>query len=188
MYTSQQYLEELQIIQRVQGQGLKPDIKKVRHIDKLKSLGLPSNKCVIVSSGVLALYGIRQNDDLDISVTKDLFFKVLRLAGYKVKLYNATKESWFPTNYPVCQLFDGDIEIGFRSFTAPVPQLIEEANNVKGVNFLNLNRLIEWKKAINRPKDLKDIKNLKKVFNVIPSDNIVKNIVGFDSPINRKVY
>ena len=135
------------------------NIKRVNHLNELKLLNLPKDQFVIVSSGVMSLFGIRENDDIDISVTKKLFWYVLKQSKFHMQFYKkADENSFFPSNYPICRFFDGSVEIGFRTFTAPIQNLIDSAYNIDGYNFLNFERLIQWKLAINRPKDINDIK------------------------------
>ena len=134
------------------------DIRRVNHIDKLEKLGLPKNKYVIVSSGVMALYGIRENDDLDISVTPDLIYRILKMTKFNVKMYKAKEDHHIFPLFPICRLFDGKIEIGFRTFISSIHQLIRDATSYKGHLFLSFDHLINWKKDIGRKKDLDDIK------------------------------
>ena len=45
-------------------------------LERVKSLGLPDKQFVVMGSAILELKGIRQANDLDIMLTKDLFWKL----------------------------------------------------------------------------------------------------------------
>lgn len=45
-------------------------------LQKIKELNLPSDQYVIIGSGTMDVLGIREAQDIDISVTKELFNKI----------------------------------------------------------------------------------------------------------------
>lgn len=141
----------------LQEKKLEANLKNVNHIDQFLSLGLPKNKCLIMSSGVMALFGIRKNRDLDIVVTKDVFNK---LKNNNKLVYSHRRLS----DNPSYQSLDGNIEFygTMWPFKKSVEYYLKKAIVIKGVRFLPLRTVIKWKNKLRRPKDKADIGLIKK--------------------------
>lgn len=136
---------------------LEPNLKNVNHIKQLLDLGLPKNKLLIMSSGVMALFGIRKNRDLDVVVTKDVFNK---LGKNKKLIYSHRKLS----DNPSYKTPDDNVEIygTMWPFKLSVERYLKMAIVVKGVRFLPLRKVIKWKKKLARHKDKRDIQLIQK--------------------------
>lgn len=134
------------------------NIKNVKHIDKLKKLGYPLNEMLIVGSGTMALYGLKENTDIDLWVTKKVYDRMLQ-------------DSRFTPNGKMLETKDGSIEADYRFIC--VKQTVEEylfrAKVVNGFHFQTLHDVLDWKKCMNRPKDHEHIK--------IIEDYLYNNIV-----------
>lgn len=129
------------------------NIDNVRYIDEFRKLKYPKSEMLIVTSGVLALFGLRKNKDIDVLVKPSTFRKMLLDKSFKFTK-SITKGGLALSSK------DSHIEL----FNVPiVGNLMENFNRaftVNGVLFQSLEDLIKWKKVLNRSKDYLDIKLL----------------------------
>lgn len=121
----------------------------MKYLDELKNLNLPTDKFAVFGSGPLGIRNLREINDLDIIV--------------KISLWEELKE-----NHPVQKNIEkgyeyiqiGNIEIykvwggGINN----IDELIDEADIINGIRFVKMERVLEWKKKVNREKDQEDIK------------------------------
>jgi len=135
-----------------------PKLENVNHIKEFLDLGLPKDKCLIMSSGVMALFGIRKNRDLDVVVTKDVFNK---LKNNKKLIYSHRRLSGNPSY----QTLDHNVELysTMWPFKLSVERYLKMAIVVKGIRFLPLRKVIKWKKKLNRHKDREDIQLIQRI-------------------------
>ena len=129
------------------------NLKNVRYIDKLKRLGYPLHKTLIIGSGTLALLGLTENDDLDLWVTKDVMQKMGRDKRFNKKLiYNKV----------MYETKDGAIEVSAKLMCTKgkVEDYLKRAIVVNGFYFKSIEDVLYWKKCMNRPKDREHIKQL----------------------------
>ena len=142
----------------LQEKKLESRLENVNHIKQFLDLGLPKNKCLIMSSGVMALFGIRKNRDLDVIVTKDVFNK---LKNNKKLIYSHRRLS----DNPSYQTLDHNVEFydTMWPFKKSIEHYLKMAIVVKGVRFLPLRKVIRWKKKLNRNKDREDIRLIQRV-------------------------
>jgi hypothetical protein len=137
------------------------NIKNVKHINKLKKLGYPLNEMLIVGSGTMALYGLKENNDIDLWVTKKVHDKML-------------KDSRFTPNGKMLQTKDGSIEADYRFICVKdkVDDHLKRAKVVNGIHFQSLQDVLEWKQCMGRPKDYDHIKIIEKY---MKKNNLVEN-------------
>jgi hypothetical protein len=123
------------------------NIKNVKHINKLKKLGYPLNEILIVGSGTMALYGLKENNDIDLWVTKRVYDSML-------------KDSRFSPNGKMLETKDGLIEADHRFICVKdkVEDHLKRAKVVNEIHFQSLQDVLEWKQCMKRPKDINDIK------------------------------
>ena len=131
------------------------NLKNVNHINKMRRLGLPLNKMLIVGSGTMALLGIKENSDLDLWVTPDVFKKMKT----NTKLKPVMKHGRLFYETP-----DGDIEASniMPCTNGRITDYLKRAIIVYGFHFKSLNDVIAWKKCMGRSKDKRHIKMLEK--------------------------
>lgn len=123
-----------------------------RLLGQLDDLNLPSDQYAIFGSGPLAVRGIRDTHDIDILVTPSLFEKLEK--QYPSKMMDGNK-----------LLEVGDIEVMITwpgTSLEKVQKMIKQSEQIEGHPFVKLNHLIQSKKKMARPKDLKDIELIKK--------------------------
>ena len=120
-----------------------------KFLEELKELNLPDKEYAIFGSGPLAIRGMREPEDLDIIVTKELYEKL--------------KE-----RYPEKDrgIFINNIEIisPDASIVENPEEIIKRAELIKGFRFTLLKDIIAWKKNMKRPKDINDIKLIENYF------------------------
>ncbi len=108
--------------------------------ERVKSLDLPFGQYVIVGSGIMEALGMRKANDIDISVTEELFKKLKDIAS-----------EWRKEGVDIkTKLLDGDYPISTE-------ELVGSATVIEGLPFMNLDELIKFKQATAREKDFKDI-------------------------------
>jgi hypothetical protein len=120
-------------------------------IDALLSLELPSEDYAVFGSGPMYAHGLKDlGHDLDIVARGAAWEKAAEKGEIKITESGDDK---------VIELFDGFIEI-FRSW-APgewdIDALIDEAEEISGIRFVQLEKVLAWKKIKNRPKDAEHI-------------------------------
>ena len=125
-------------------------------LEKLKNLNLPKGKFAIFGSGPIGVRNIRDTHDLDIIITKELFDKYKNMQGWEVK--NFERDGRY-----VEMIENSGIE--FYNNWGPgewdTNQLINEAELIDNLPFVNLDTVIKWKQISGRKKDLKDIQLIK---------------------------
>ena len=121
----------------------------------LKSFDLPASDFVIVSSGALAIRGIREAKDLDVIVTPALWNELIKTHPVGLNTWNIER---------VFLDKDGDIEIlnpaqsiFGNSKIVPFQKIFDKADIFEGVRFMNLEHLKKIKARLGREIDLRDI-------------------------------
>ena len=113
-------------------------MNKQEFVAALERLNLPKDEFIILSGGSLLMYGLRETTaDLDLCVSKKL--------AERIDLYSAPKDAkGFYTPFENCQMMDD-----YEHFKFDV---------IDGYQCETLDSVLEFKKRMLRPKDLKDIK------------------------------
>jgi hypothetical protein len=120
-------------------------------IDELKALNLPAGQYAIFGSGPLAIRNLRDAGDIDIIVLPKLWDKLAK--KYPLHHKGTVKGS-------VTSMAVGNIEIykDWLNLTPIVPELIETAETINDLPFVQLKYVIEWKTYMGRDKDKNDLK------------------------------
>lgn len=133
------------------------NLNNIEHINQFRRLRLPANKCLIVGSGTLALFGLKKNNDIDVWVTDDLYNKLHKHKDLKPVNRNDREGRIFYETH------DGNIEItkNLPCTNGNFKEYFNRSITVYGIHFKSLNDVLTWKKCMGRPKDLKDIRIIK---------------------------
>jgi hypothetical protein len=124
-------------------------------VNQLKELNLPQDKYLVVGSGSMAAHGIREANDFDVLVTFDLWDSYAK--NNTIVMSGKTENIMF-----------GDIQLlGHGSMyripeIASVEEMMETADIIDGIRFLNLELVKKFKANEGREKDLKDIELIDK--------------------------
>jgi hypothetical protein len=113
-------------------------------LGELKKLNLPSDQFAIFGSGPLAVRNIRDVDDLDVIV--------------KPALWNELCKKYENENNKVIHIGRIDLFRQWIPWFDDIIPIIDTADIIDGIRYVNLEYLLKWKKAMNREKDQKDIK------------------------------
>jgi hypothetical protein len=126
------------------------DLKKVKYLFEIKELNIPLDKILIAGSATLSLYGIRENKDLDLSISKSLF-----QIHEKDKRF---KHGVADSGSKILSYKHIDVHNNNWPFKESVEEELKNCLVVNEYHFYSLYRLLEWKEIVNRPKDQEDIK------------------------------
>jgi hypothetical protein len=157
------------------GFNLIPNIEQVVGIESLKELDVPPDQILIDGSGVLALYGIRQNRDLDIAVPMRYWIEMLKNSQkYTLSFGGLSK---------VVMLVYKDIEIHYSDWDniTPVEETLKVTPLIGGFHFHTLETIYKWKKLANRKKDQADCKLIEEFweFQKNQGNNLVKEKLSY---------
>jgi len=133
---------------------VKPLIDNVYGIKEVLNLGIPASEFTITQSGILALMGIRKNDDIDIIISSKIRNELFNGDETFMRLPNGI------------EIFEKG-KSKFMHFGATnEDQLINHYSiNVNGINFLEP-RFYFRKKRKDREKDINDWKGITKFFDM----------------------
>lgn len=115
----------------------------------LAKLNLPRDEYAIYGSGPLGIRDIRDSRDLDVVVTDSLY--------KKLKLELLEEEPGKLSAGEGVDIFSGELS-KIKNFN----EVIKRSEEIKGLKFVLLADIIEWKQARGREKDLRDIKLIEK--------------------------
>lgn len=127
-------------------------------IQKIKELNLPNDQYVVVGSGIMNVLGIRESNDIDIAVTKELHQK-LRESGEWEE--NERYDRIF-LNKDIYEIIP---QLNWENYNTTTEEAISSATIIEGIPFMNLDELIKFKTALGREKDFKDIELIKEYIN-----------------------
>jgi len=160
---------------------MKYDIKRVKHIDQLRKLRYPKNKMLIIGSGIMALMGIKNNDDIDIWTTPDIHKRMEndRMLVKTVKHGDVIYETK-----------DGNIEIGMNlpCTKGPLSGYLKRAVTVSGYKFMSIQDLLKWKQCMGRPKDKIAIKQIQNYLRSSVNESIVHLFLEYLGAENDNFY
>lgn len=113
---------------------------------EVRKLNFLKNEFAIFGSSPLVIRNLRQSDDIDLIVKKDLWHKLAqkyKVEGFKNNLIKIGKiEIWNDWLY----------------LKERVEELIDDSEIIDDLPFVKLKYVLEWKKKMNREKDIEDIK------------------------------
>lgn len=120
-------------------------------VAKIKAQDFPMGSYVVYGSGPMAAAGIRPTHDIDLVVLPSLY-ALLQHQGWRFKDD--------PHGNPM--LMSGDFEVSktwvFGSYNPSFQELLETADIIDNIPFVNLHEVKKWKQTYARPKDLDDVK------------------------------
>lgn len=121
-------------------------------IDKVRDLNLPDDQYVVIGSGLLDAWGLRQSNDIDLVVSAAQFDMLARDEKYT----QGWKGSDRFLTWEEYEIFDNWGDDG--AFEV----LMKDSIIVEGVRFVSPEYLIAWKRKRAWKKDIQDITLLKR--------------------------
>lgn len=127
----------------------------MRVFKELNKLNLPEKQFVVIGSGIMGVLGIRESKDIDLLISKALFDELRENQDfeYRVKVFDNKERISLAYKY-------SDIEIFFDMDTGETFGDYMNSNylqEIEGMYFMKLERLLFYKNRWKREKDLKDI-------------------------------
>jgi hypothetical protein len=119
-----------------------------KFLEELKALDFPMGEYVIVSSGSLAIRGIRECSDLDLLISDSLFEKL----SQKYPVVDTPTISKIEIGNIECLHVKNNPEDLY-----PTERQIREADLIGGFPFQNLETCLYFKEKEGREKDLRDV-------------------------------
>ena len=127
----------------------------MKYLEEIDDLNLPKDEYVIAGSGLLAIKGLRENNDIDIFVTSKLW-------GELSKNHNIEKNKNKVRRISIGNIEIFNVEEQRRLIEEGSPvQFITMSETIEGYPFLSKEMFFTYKKNLGRPKDKRDIKLLK---------------------------
>jgi len=124
------------------------DLQIFKHI---RQLGLPDGQYVIVGGGLLVALGLLDWDgDIDVCISQEVF-DTFKNEGWQ-------QEEW--QGKPVLKNGIYDVGVDFGGWS--LEELLADALIIRGMPFINPEKLITWKQQMNRPKDVEHVALLQK--------------------------
>jgi hypothetical protein len=121
--------------------------------DRVRSLGLPQDEIVVISSGVVEVVvgpDVRRAADIDLAVTEDVYRYLREQPGVEEVVHPETGEHRLQGN-------DIDVGLGWRGANRTMEQLQADGFTSNGVNFASLPTVYEYKQGRGEPKDHRDL-------------------------------
>lgn len=137
-------------------------MNKEEIIAKVKTLNLPKNSYVVFGSCPLAAAGLREANDIDLFVSKEVLVK-LKESGWQ-ELYKSENDKPL-----VFDVFEAHDNWNFSSYSPTLEHLLSSATIIEEVPFVSLEEVRKWKISSGRPKDLTDVELIERS-NLIPKD------------------
>ena len=121
-------------------------------LSKLRKLNFPPDQFAVMSSGVLAVRGLREAKDLDLIVTQKLWKRLS--AKYPVR-----KHAWgyFISLGRHIEVLGGRLDNQKKDLNESERQ-IKKADIIDEVRYVKLREVLTFKKRLGRKKDIRDIK------------------------------
>jgi hypothetical protein len=122
------------------------------HLEELKKLNLPEGQFAVISSGALAVRGIREAKDLDVMVTIPLWNELIK----KYPVINQDGVSRIQFNNEI-EILDPTRSAYGDQMIVPIEEMFAKADVFDSIKFMNLEHLRKIKQKMAREKDLRDI-------------------------------
>lgn len=120
-------------------------------INRVKSQNFPAGSYVVFGSGPFAALGIREVNDIDLYVSKELY-KELEKRGW-TKIHKGSKDE--PLTH---ELFEAHDNWDFSPYNPSFKDVFSRAVDVEGVVFASIEDVRKWKESSGRQKDIADMK------------------------------
>lgn len=125
---------------------------------EIAKLNFPPDQYIIVGSGIMAVKGIREANDLDIIVTPELFEKC-KIEGWEIHPW--TKEGIPGKEWLKKGIIDLYVQLSLKGGGVSAKELLRDAEFINSVPFITLENHMKYKAEFGRPQDLADIQMIK---------------------------
>lgn len=122
---------------------------------EIANLRLPEGEYVVVGGACLALYGVRETQDIDLVVTERLFGE-LEHAGWHLKRRPNGKPGLH------CGCVEAYLDVNCGSFQRSTEWMLQHCRRVHGIPVISLATLVAVKAQYGREKDMHDVRLIEK--------------------------
>jgi hypothetical protein len=134
--------------------------KNQQKFDALKKYDLPMGQYAVIGSGPLGVRNLREIGDIDIIVSQELKDKLI--AKYGMVDDGKVKKIVFPKD-DIEAFWEGSFYTQPKDDNRPtVESMIKHAEIIDGLPFQSLQDVLYFKRKMNRPKDLEDVRLIEK--------------------------
>lgn len=114
--------------------------------NRINELNMPKDSYVVVGGGILVALGLLGwDEDIDICVAPDVY-NHLKSSGWQ-------EEKWEDISVLKHDVYD----IGTRFGEWTAKDLLIDAMIINDIPFMNITKLLQWKREMGRPKDLRHV-------------------------------
>ena len=122
-------------------------------VERVKAANVPIDEIVVIGSGLLDAYGLREANDVDLVVSSKLYAQLKADPRFTPEIQH-DEEMLVSTGADVYQTWFGTYD-----------ELKADAVEIDGVRFSNPQRILDFKKQRNSEKDQRDIALLEAYLN-----------------------
>ena len=126
-------------------------------LQSIKKLHFPEGEYIIVGSGPMVVHWIKESNDIDIVVSKNLF------ETCKKQLREVLPRT-YPDKLGQIYLRRGRVElyldVNCGNVNPTLKELLARADILEGIAFASLDDTCKFKRAYNKPKHIKDVENI----------------------------
>lgn len=119
-------------------------------VRKVKELNLPDGGYVVIGSSVMDVLGIREAIDIDLVVSPEVYEKLRQEEGWEEKFL-------YGMNYLIKDEYEVWLSWDNENNEPNLKDLLNGAHIIEGMSFVDIKRLLDWKKRKGRDKDLIDV-------------------------------
>jgi predicted nucleotidyltransferase len=124
-------------------------------VQRIKDLNLPLDQLIVIGSGLLDAYGLREADDIDL-VISDTLYRTLKATGRYVEGVKQDETYLVKDKLEIWLSWGSGVDFAYLQRDGVV---------IDGVTFVSPNFLMARKYARGSDKDIKDIKLLERYLN-----------------------
>ena len=155
--------------------------KRENIVDSIRRLSIPKDEIIVVGGSAMQMFGMKVSRDIDLVTTPERMTKILesvecgntqlRSLGHVGLMTQVIDHSAGQKTYEEDGGMYGGVAVGNVTFM-PAPndhlyqttfeELRDEAIEIDGVLVSPIERILAWKQAVGRPKDLLDINLINK--------------------------
>lgn len=132
-------------------------------ITKVRALNLPKGSYVVFGSAPLTFAGIREANDIDLLVSKDIFERL-------------KKEGWREmdkgvNDKPVAHdVFEAHHSWDFSTYSPTLEEILSKATEIEDIPIASLEDVRKWKMASGRSKDMADVRLIEEYEKNLPEE------------------
>lgn len=124
-------------------------------VERVKATNLPLDKSIVIGSGILAAYGIRDARDIDVVVEPEVFAELENEGVWHVGFQGSSSYALQKDDIEVWADWSTDGS-GHPTYADLLPMTIE----IEGVRFVTLDYVEQRKRERGSEKDIEDIRRI----------------------------